>query len=432
MFTIDNMIRGIEKIFRNLKLEQTDGVLTIKRILYNDITAIGTEMPIVGRLRIEEIEKILEEITDDLNFNEFFLNGNNYFEAPVKMYDQLRYSPRYLENENIGVEEYGYKIEWGKASNKYISALLCYIGNNGEQNWDYFSMNSRVSRIETYYSCLGDIFDGFRINTIRINSTAEHSLTEFKKLLNSYIFNIAYNKNIVFNIMDFSGERQVFRNRIRRNGQLFPYNSYNMELVKYYYQAVTSDIPFAQYLAFYHVAEYFFQIIAESEAFQTIESLITHPSFSPRRKEDMRQFYKKIKKVMKDQKDDGVWDEKIGLLLCLKKYIPDIKSLENKINNIDSSAIEYYRSNDVPFATDTKNEKDKIKINFNDTEETLYANIRNRIYLVRNAIAHSKEGEHLRYEPFRHDKELFREIPLIRAVAEEIIINSSKPIEIKN
>ena len=70
-------------------------------------------------------------------------------------------------------------------------------------------------------------------------------------------------------------------------------------------------------------------------------------------------------------------------------------------------------------------------INFDDLSEAFYTVVRNRIYSVRNAIVHSKEGEKLRYEPFKHDKELAKEVPLIRAVAEEIIINSAKPMEIK-
>ena len=68
---------------------------------------------------------------------------------------------------------------------------------------------------------------------------------------------------------------------------------------------------------------------------------------------------------------------------------------------------------------------------FDNTPEKIYNSIKNRVYLVRNAIAHSKEGDKLRYEPFKHDKDLQKEIPLIRAISEEIIINSSKPIDLK-
>lgn len=112
------------------------------------------------------------------------------------------------------------------------------------------------------------------------------------------------------------------------------------------------------------------------------------------------------------------------MLLCLKKYIPDLDTLKTSIITIDSSAVEYYKNNHVEFACESKS------INFEDVPEKAYSDIRDRIYAVRNAIVHSKEGDKLRYEPFKHDKQLAKEIPLIRSVAEEIIISSAKPIEL--
>ena len=161
---------------------------------------------------------------------------------------------------------------------------------------------------------------------------------------------------------------------------------------------------------------------SEDEAFQVISNFITRPSFSPYKQEDVRNFYNIIKKKMRDQRDDGVWNEKNGLLLCLKRYIPDPSILKASIDRIDSTAIEYYRTTLVPFADDGK------IINFDEDQEKIYVAIRDRIYATRNAIVHSKHGERLRYEPFKHDKHLGKEIPLIRAVAEEIIITSADSI----
>ena len=92
------------------------------------------------------------------------------------------------------------------------------------------------------------------------------------------------------------------------------------------------------------------------------------------------------------------------------------------IDRIDSTAVDYYRTASVSFADEGK------IINFDDEAEKVYSAIRDRIYATRNAIVHSKHGERLRYEPFKHDKQLAKEIPLIRAVAEEIIINSAERI----
>ena len=223
-------------------------------------------------------------------------------------------------------------------------------------------------------------------------------------------------------VAEFTNERIFRRISTRRGGQLFPYRKYKQDLTKYYQQAVSSNIPFMQYLAFYHVAEFFFEKISEDETFQVIRNLITRPSFSPYRHEDIRNFYNTIKKKMRDQRDDGVWNEKNGLLLCLKQYVPDLSVLKDSIDRIDRYAIDYYQTTAVAFADDGK------IIDFSEETEKVYSAIRNRIYATRNAIVHSKEGEKLKYEPFKHDKQLAKELPLIRAVAEEIIINSAEPI----
>lgn len=134
----------------------------------------------------------------------------------------------------------------------------------------------------------------------------------------------------------------------------------------------------------------------------------------------------RIKKKMKEQKEDGLWDEKIGLLLCLKEYVTDLEGLKESIVAIDPMAIDYYKNKSVSFASEGKN------INFDNSQENIYLAIRDRVYAVRNAIVHSKEGEKLRYEPFKHDKDLVKEIPLIRAIAEEIIVNSAKKLDFIN
>ena len=119
--------------------------------------------------------------------------------------------------------------------------------------------------------------------------------------------------------------------------------------------------------------------------------------------------------------------------LCLEKYVPSIERLKDKIETLDQTAVSYYKENPVAFAEfNGKQSADSLRIDFNNNDRDVYQAVCNRVYLVRNAIAHSKEGEYLRYEPFRHDKELKKEMPLIRAIAEEIIINSSEQLNVPN
>lgn len=423
MFTLEKFLFGLCKSTRNLTADKEEGKIILSETFrcYEDRDQERTE--IVGQFLIEEIENILHDLQNSTTFEADMLYQSNYFEVPIKHEDRFRGPARSYDEKRYEVEEHNFNFFISKASSKYLVALFCYIANNPEVELEFGPFFHGYIRNENVNS-FEDFCTYFRILTVHISSNNECSMGEYKKLTQSYLFNISYNKNIVYSMTKLLDDRRIRSPRTIRNGQLFPYKTYKSELVKYYYQGLTSDIAFTQYLAFYHVAEYFFQSIAEEDAFSEIEKTITHPSFAPRKKEDIRNFYNKIKKIMRDQREDGVWDEKTGLLLCLKKFIPDIDTLKNSINAIDASAIDYYMNNETVFADEGN------KINFSNITEGTYKEIRNRIYAVRNSIVHSKEGEKLRYEPFKHDKELSREIPLIRAVAEEIIVSSAEMINI--
>jgi len=56
--------------------------------------------------------------------------------------------------------------------------------------------------------------------------------------------------------------------------------------------------------------------------------------------------------------------------------------------------------------------------------------IANRIYKTRNALVHSKSNDYIAkergiYKPFKNNKELSKEIPLMRYISEAIIIKSA-------
>ena len=418
---------GLQKMFPYHTTKETD----VEFLVMRSNLAETSNNSVLFVFPKEEIRSILMKVNEQ-RIEKFSLLSNTTYEQAIKIHDSFisRYS-----NETFPISDHGYNFEVSKASYEYLCALLCEISTGKLQNTVFwFSLRHRPIKCFDS-SSYKEFFDNLCIFTVKVRSPIHATHTELKKMANSYLFNIAYNSNTIMSIWDISEEYKPIRRRIQRNGQLFPYKSYKNELIKYYYQAATAGMPLTQYLAYYHVAEFFFKSIAENEAFDNIEKLITHPSFSPYNKECIRNFYKKIEKIMKTQKEEGVWDEKIGFLLCLKKFVPDLNELKDCINDIDANALEYYRDNNIPFAS-PENEisnqvKDSVRINFNDSSDAIYANIRNRVYLVRNAIVHSKNGEKLRYEPFKHDKELQKEIPLIRAIAEEIIINSAKKIDLK-
>lgn len=427
MITIENFISGLQGALTRIQVELSNEKLLLYKSMKDGSVGQG-QNELWGEIPLVEIESIVTNNIYETTFNEYMLHKKTYFEVSVKPQERMRIpSYRLFELKNFPVCEHNYEFFISKASPEYLFALMCYFSTHPEVNKDFINMNRFITFQKDYIRTMEELSDFFRLLTVRITAPVECSLIEFKRMTQTYLFNIAYIDNMVISIADLSEYRKPIRNIVHRSGsgQLFPYKSYRADLVNYYYQGASTDIPFTQYLAFYHVAEFFFQTISEQDAFQEIENFITRPSFSPYKKEDIRQFYNTIKKKLRDQREDGVWDERTGLLLCLKKYVSDIDSLKKSINSIDSSAIDYYTNFNTPFVDEGN------KINFDETSEVVLKLIRNRIYSVRNSIVHSKDGEKLRYQPFQQDKELAKEVPLVRAVAEEIIVNSAKPMNVK-
>lgn len=101
-----------------------------------------------------------------------------------------------------------------------------------------------------------------------------------------------------------------------------------------------------------------------------------------------------------------------------REYI-SIEQLKDKLRQIDLESISYYQNNKVLFCK-------APTISWNDVEG-VYTQIVKRIYFTRNALIHSKSGKNReRYKPYKDEKSLQKEIPLVRVIAEMIIINSSR------
>ena len=420
MFSVDNFIKGITFVTRNLSSSIQDNCLILEKT-YRDYETGKDYKEVMAVVDLDELKQLADSIPAECICADMMFIKKDYIEVAIQSMDRNRpvlYSNTRSEEGSFGVDEHNYKFRTTKASKQYVFALFCYFSNHPDK-YDVTPLRMHIRELST---TIEELFDSYRILTVRIESPQQHSATELKRIFESYIFNISYNYNVSLAVADFSVERRVYRVGTRRGGQLFPYKFYKPDLTKYYHQAIASNLPFMQYLAFYHVAEFFFQSISEDDALQEISNFITRPSFSPYKQREVRTFYNMIKKKMREQRDDGVWNEKNGLLLCLKKFIPELSMLKDSIERIDSAAVDYYKTTSVVFADDSKT------IDFNDDSDKVYLCIRDRVYSTRNAIVHSKYGERLRYEPFKHDKHLAKEIPLIRAIAEEIIINSADKI----
>lgn len=425
METKESFIFGLKNIFSFMAVEEKDDCLIIKRdTRFDDLdNEEEIEDDIFAIIKMQDILSLIYEMSvNNYEFQDNVLKKEGYFEFPIETTNERRIPSlaRRIERNNYSVTGLGYSLQLSKASVLYKAHFICSCTSKG-----YFSF------IRTYCSkkieAIDELLETVQICTTILTSSKNLNNNQAKSLVQSYLFNIAFNYSLAIDIASLSTKERHLLLIGRKNGddgQIFPYKQYNAEIIKYYYQGLSTDIPFAQYLAFYHVIEFYFQSITERDIFDEITNTITSPDFSPYKRESLRAFYKKIKKKVNEQKEDGIGNEKNALKLCLVEYIKELNQLEEIVRRIDSNAIEYYKINSVVFADDGK------VIDFSSSSENIYKCICERIYSTRNAIVHSKENEKKRYTPFKHDKELKKEIPLIRAVAELVIINSAKPIDL--
>ena len=277
----------------------------------------------------------------------------------------------------------------------------------------------------------GDIFEiatqlAFRFLSLKIVSLRPKSKNEFQTLTNSLLFQLSYN-------LDASLVVQRHIEEIARTGRITrfrraslseidpPRRKYIPDLVYHYQLAVASDNPFLEFISYYHIAEHFFEAVFNDDLLDSIKSDITRPDFSYKRKKDVAGLIKKISKSLQVRNESITFNELNALKLTIKKYVK-FDSVRQKIDEYDEDLRDFYRTNKVEFS-------DGNLVNFESPEEELVANLAARIYSTRNAIVHSKESEKSRYIPFRHDKLLLKEIPLVRFVAEEIILESSEILQ---
>lgn len=199
-----------------------------------------------------------------------------------------------------------------------------------------------------------------------------------------------------------------------------PLRKYTEDVVDYYKQALASNDPYIKYISFYHVMEYFYDEVFKRKMVNDLKNKITHPDFSYKDDDKMYEIALFVKNRLRMNDETGQGNELESLKYVLNEYV-SIDDLKARINIIDSNALIYYQNNKVSFCN-------APVIGWSDSQG-VFTQLAKRIYFTRNSLVHSKSGKNReRYRPYQDEKQLQLEIPLVKAVAEAIIINSSEII----
>ena len=258
------------------------------------------------------------------------------------------------------------------------------------------------------------------------NTSADYkSLDMFRKMKTSFIFEFMYKTgNYLIEFLDILDMFPINRGmRKRANGMQIdtpPLREYSEDVVDYYKQALASNDPYIKYISFYHIMEYFYDEVFKRKMVTDLKNKITHPDFSYKDDDKIFEIAKFVKNRLRMNDETGQGNELESLKYVLKEYV-SIDDLKTRINTIDSNALNYYQNNKVSFCN--------APITGWADSQGVFTQMAKRIYFTRNSLVHSKSGKNKeRYRPYQDEKQLQLEIPLVKAVAEAIIINSSKII----
>ena len=348
-----------------------------------------------------------------------------------------RYGYRFLDDEvNISDNSISYKV--GAPSTELLLAFLSSIPENEIKNYRRMLPTSMMSA--RYFKSENDTINLFdmimRVTkvtlSLRIQSVDAISNTTLHKYVKSLLFNVAYNMDTPFKVISSLSEletrkgRPMPRRHARANELEVPKLFYTPELTEQYNLALASEDSFVKFIAYYHIMEYFFDDVYSGELIKSVREVLLHPGFSTKNPKEINKIIDVVRRKTRATKDEFQGTELEALELTIKAFVP-LEQLRNDLIDYNPSIVEYYRLHEISFSNgDT--------IDLNDFgNEKLPKKIAARIYKTRNALVHHKSNnarvkERGVYHPFNDDDELAQEMPLMRLIAEAIIIRSAEEI----
>lgn len=248
--------------------------------------------------------------------------------------------------------------------------------------------------------------------------------TKYKQsLLESYIFNLnlaGYKIKFCSSPSDYLDSRRHINHKSINNEIIkkSPQRIYDKDLLDLYLTACWNDDAFTQYICYYQILEHFFTKIPNDQIVKMVQDELTKPNFIFTNREDILYLIDEITNQRNADKKENT-----SLKLVITYFIDDLNKLKNKLS---SEECDYFAKEIPQFLKGIK--ETKIKINFNSAGDNI-SKIAKRIYAIRNSLVHNKESMKNNYDPLRDSKALIKEVPLIKAIAEEAIIESGNFIE---
>jgi hypothetical protein len=404
--------------FLRLELRFDDGVFTYD---YQGAT--------VARLELARIEGIVQRLSSMHTSDETAIVAPTSYEIMVREESSAPGPGMWLRRTSEPIckrdNERSLDYRLGRPSEEYTLFVLDSLVplDTDSKAWTVLARNVRFLLDHRSEEAQEDVLDlvarALRVMTLKVTADEPMRQSEFEHSATGFYFQLSFNLDVAVVPQRYFDDltRSARIARVRRSSIEDlepPRRRYHTDLVYHYQLGVASDSPALAYLSYYHIAEHFFVEVFDDDLISRVRDRLTRPDFSTRRRKDLGELIRLVVRAQQARGDELVFSEETALRLTLERF-GDIDELIERLNAYDESLVRYYETCPVDFA-------DAPKVDF----QAGVATISKRIYQTRNAIVHSKEGPKSKYRPFVHDKELRKEIPLLRFVAEQVVVNSGK------
>lgn len=356
---------------------------------------------------------------DDSKLN---ISNKKYYEIPISIKSKYIFIKFQDPQKVIKLENSRQEIEYEIGRPSLMFFIQMIIRNIKPNPGVFFDVDRFL--VEKSSAEEQNILEFFKILysdwiTLKISTKNNYNNDEFSKISNSFIFDINYNKDAGIDIKNNFNKiyKKKFLNENIEDNEIAFDKIYIEDLVKKYNIARIADDPFIEYLCYYQILEYFYESSYRKHCVEHICNNLTPQDFSVNDNKDILELINKIENIKNKEKLKKYNNEFEKLKLVLKYFI-DIKDLINKLNTIDSDLLDNYKKS-VSFSKGQS-------IDFSNKPEKIYKDIADRIYKTRNSLVHYNESDEKIYNSFENVEELSKEIPLIRILAEEVILKNSK------
>lgn len=371
---------------------------------------------------------LIRALAEKCEYNKFTIKGKATYEAVL-------YEPRHNISSFDEIEKIGFLHTLDDNLSYEVSEIsdhmLYYILKN--MNSSKYVFTYHFDRFTYYKFRNGNFLTMLKIfmnlpYSIKLMYDTELSEDKLINIIKSYLFDISMNYNSVFRLASDEEEVLGKSSIYYKINKITPIKSasnkiYKTAILDQYSMAMANEDPMMQFIGYYHIIEYFFNIVFFEDAYNKLRNIINKEEFTYNNNNDLLEIIKFINKKFKGSMRVP---EGEALLLTLKKSV-DIDELKDRLDFISSPKIKNFKLKEVSFS-----KGNEVDLN-SKNEDDIYINLKDRIYKTRNAIVHSKandkeEEESNVYNPFENEEELRKEIPLMRAIAEQIIIKTAEEL----